>query len=114
MEPVNFALYPALLTAVVTADDFRSYVFTEDVETDDPYLISALDRHPAFTRVEAEDPADDPQPTDAEVLAAPGDYSVAVVLDVFSRATPEQIDACQALEAAGQNRVTIINYEPEV
>jgi hypothetical protein len=49
-------------------------------------------------------------PTDAEILAAPSDYTVEQVTAAFADATPEQIAEAQALERAGKNRSTITGY----
>lgn len=49
-------------------------------------------------------------PTDEQVLADPGDYTVDEVIDVFSRSTPEQVAAAQGLERDGRNRKGVVEY----
>lgn len=51
--------------------------------------------------------------TDEQVLSDPGEHTVDEVVGVFGRASAEQIDGAKALEAAGQGRKGILEYEPK-
>lgn len=55
----------------------------------------------------------DPTPTDEQVLADPGAYTVEQVTDVFARAAPSAIETAKAAEAAGKARQGIAEWEPQ-
>jgi hypothetical protein len=54
------------------------------------------------------------KPTADQILSDPGAYTVDEVTAALADATPEQTQETKALEAAGKQRVGILDYQPPV
>jgi hypothetical protein len=52
------------------------------------------------------------KPSPEEILADPASFNVDDVTAALATATPEQAEQAKALEAAGKQRVTILEYTP--
>lgn len=50
--------------------------------------------------------------TDDQVLADPGDFNVAEVVEVFARSSAEEVADAKAIESEGKNRTGIMEWAP--
>ena len=70
------------------------------------------DLRDAYVATFAGGPPVGPQGAVAVALYDPGEYNVEQVKEHLAAATPEEVDRVKAVEAEGQGRKGIVNYEP--